>query len=105
MNSNLIMYYSVIAIMILLEATSLSLFKSDNNLYIVIGVILYAVVGFGFNFVIKERGLAIGHALFDIITVILISGIGILYFKEELSYKKKIGLLLAIISVYLIESP
>jgi len=96
--------YGVIVLMIVLETLGLLLLKSYNKIYIGIGVILFAFVALGFNYLIKEKGLSLGHALFDVITVIIISSIGILYFKEELTHKKLLGLLLAIISVYLIES-
>lgn len=94
--------YALIVGVILVEAFTLSLFKSRKLWYV--ALFLYIIVGLGLSVLIRKRGLAVGHAVFDFMGILIITLIGLFYYKEKLSYKQIAGLVLGFIALYLIES-
>lgn len=97
-------YFSIFLILLaIIETTGMSLFKQTNIGYVVLGLILYITVSLGLVYLVKTRGLAVGHALYDMSTIIVATLVGLFFFKESVNTKKAIGLILAIISVILLE--
>ena len=90
-------------LLVIVEAITLSMFKT--NLHPVISVGLYSLIGFGLSKLIHSEGLVAGHAFYDFSSILVISLIGIFYFKEKVSIKQVIGLLLGIVSVVLLDTP
>lgn len=84
------------------ESGAMTLFKNKNRINVGIGFTLYMITSLGLVYLVQHRGLAIGHALFDVSSIIIATVIGIYYFKEEIDYKKAFGIALAIISVGLL---
>lgn len=97
-NYNLII---ITIISVIIESFAISLFKFNEYFYI--AICLYALTGYALGTLIKHKGLVVGHALYDIISILTISLIGIIYFKEILTIKQFIGLLFGIVSIYLLE--
>ena len=88
-------------ISVIIESFAISLFKFKEYFYIAIA--LYSFTGYALGSLIQHSGLVIGHALYDIISILTISLIGVFYFKEVLSMKQWIGLLFGFIAIYLLE--
>ena len=88
--------------------TQASKISNTNNSYqryflIALGITLYALVGIILYFLlVKQKQLIVVNTLWQVLNVILITSIGIFYFKETLSKYQIIALILAIISIILI---
>jgi small multidrug resistance pump len=67
-----------------------------------LGFALYASTAFGWVFVMKHLKLATISVLYSVSLVLLLTGIGVLLFRESLNSLEVIGILLAIISLVLL---
>ncbi len=94
--------YLLIGAIVLLEAGVISFAKKGKSSWWYF-IPLYAIVGVGLGLIIEEKGLAAGHALFDLYGIVVVTLIATFYLNEEISNKRKLGLLLALISIYLLD--
>lgn len=85
------------------ETGAMSLFKSPNYNLVITGFIAYMGVTMALVYLVRSRGLAVGHALFDVSSIIIATLVGIFALGEPTNTKQNIGLLLAIISVILLQ--
>ena len=76
---------------------------NKKNNYFIIGLVFYMIVGIILYHVLKIGNLAITNALWNATTVVLVTLVGIFYFKEELSNYQYIGLLFAIFAIVFME--
>ena len=71
-------------------------------IYIPLGMIVYSLQPLLFVESLKYETLTVMNILWDIISDILVSGIGLFYFKEKISTLKMIGLSFACIAIILL---
>lgn len=88
---------------LIIEVITLVMFKFKNN--VIFSILLYSLIGYFLRDIIHDKGLTIGHAFYDFSSVIIISLVGIFYFKEKVTKRQIIGLLLGVVSVYLLDKP
>lgn len=105
-NSKLI-FLILLFIAVLLEVFSDILFKKwslgSKNSFLVIGLIIY-MIGTAFWAVsLKYEFLSKAISVFAVLNLIVLVLVGIVYFKEDLSFVNKIGIGLGVLSVILIE--
>ena len=86
-----------------LETGAMTLFKNRNQTLVIIGFISYMAVTLGLVYLVRNHGLAAGHALFDVSSIIIATFVGLFVLGEPANAKKIAGLVLAIISVYLLQ--
>ena len=67
-----------------------------------IGLIIYSSTAFGWVFVMKYLKLGTISGLYSVSMIILLTAIGVLFFKETLNYYEIAGLLMAIGSLILL---
>ena len=67
-----------------------------------LGFALYASTAFGWVFVMKHLKLATISVLYSVSLVLLLTAIGVLFFRESLSYFEVIGIVLAVTSLVLL---
>jgi multidrug transporter EmrE-like cation transporter len=67
-----------------------------------LGFALYASTAFGWVFVMKHLKLATISVLYSVSMVVLLTAVGVLVFRETLSYSEVAGLLMAIGSLILL---
>src|SRR5262249_8616956 len=67
-----------------------------------IGFALYASTAFGWVFVMKHLKLGTISVLYSISMVLLLTGIGVAFFRETLNYAEILGLILAIVALILL---
>ncbi len=84
-----------------LEIVTLTLMKTDTHVIIIL--LLYTILGYGLRFLIKKKGLRRGIT-HELLGMVCSSLIAILYFDEKISLPKIFGLLLAMGSLYLLNS-
>ena len=96
----------MLIILVLVEAAAMSTIEyganNGSNIYI-FGILLYLLVGYILYLVLVQNDLAITNAKWNVLSIILVTSIGILYFKETLSLAEKLGLGFAILSIFLME--
>jgi len=68
----------------------------------IVGVLLYALTAIGWFYAFKHMKLAMVGVVYSLSTLILLTLLGTLYFREHLSYVEGIGLLLAIVVIILL---
>jgi multidrug transporter EmrE-like cation transporter len=83
-----------------LEIFTLTLMKT--TLHNAVIFILYGILGLGLRFIIKERGLVSGNAIYDILGIVGSSLIAFFYFGEKLTYTNSLGIVLALVSLFML---
>jgi drug/metabolite transporter (DMT)-like permease len=67
-----------------------------------LGFALYASTAFGWVFVMKHLKLATISVLYSVSLVLLLTAVGVLLFRETLSYFEVIGIVMAVVSLMLL---
>ena len=67
-----------------------------------LGFALYASTAFGWVFVMKHLKLGTISVLYCVSLVLLLTGIGVVLFRESLNYFEVIGIVLAVVSLLLL---
>ena len=102
-----LIFFVLIALAVLLEAVADVLFKKwslgSRNLLLIIGFVIYFIGTVFWAFSLKYEYLSKAISVFTVINLIVIVLIGFLYFNEDLSLTNKIGVMLGVISVILVE--
>lgn len=100
-------FFGLIALAVSLEAVADIFFKKwsiDNkSVLLYIGFLLYFIGTIFWAISLKYEYLAKAISIFTVLNLIIIVLVGVLYFKEDLSLVNKIGIILGILSVVLIE--
>ena len=95
-------------LMALMDSVVLSLLKSYSigliqwNGIILISMLVYSIQPLIFLESLKGNGLIIMNLLRDVMSDILVTSVGLIYFSEKLTNVKKVGVLLSVISVILL---
>ena len=96
----------LLLMLVIVEATAMSTIEyganNGSNVYI-FGILLYLLVGYILYKILITSGLAMTNAKWNVLSIILVTSIGILYFREKLSIYEKFGLGFAILSIFLME--
>lgn len=91
----------------ILEAVGDSILKKwaidGKQIFFILGLIIYFAATLVWAFSLKYEFLSKAISIVTILNLIIVVLVGVLYFKEDLSWTNKIGILLGIISVVLIE--
>jgi len=78
--------------------------KLSKGPYLILGLISYCLVGFIYYHMLSTgKGMAISNTLWNIGTIVLVTIIGWLIFKQKLSKRSIVGIFLAIVAGALIE--
>ena len=67
-----------------------------------LGFALYASTAFGWVFVMKNLKLATISVLYSVSLILLLTAVGVVLFRESLSYFEVIGIVLAVVSLVLL---
>ena len=76
--------------------------NSMKTKWFYIGFVLYASTAFGWVFVMKYLKLATISVLYSVSMILLLTAIGVVFFRETLNYYEIAGLILAIASLILL---
>lgn len=77
--------------------------SNNKNIFLVIGLIIYLIGTILWAISLKYEFLSKAISIVTILNMLVVVGFGVLYFKEELSLVNIIGILLAVLSIFLIE--
>jgi small multidrug resistance pump len=98
--------FLLLIMLVIIEAVAMSSIEyGANNKYniFMVGILLYPLVGYILYLLLIDGDLAITNAKWNILSIILVTIIGIFIFKEKVSIYGKCGLVLAILSIFLME--
>lgn len=104
MNLSLIIMLIMTSVDIIMES-SVKLYRTNNNIkYIVFAMILYSLQPLLFNYNMKttKMGMAETNILWNITSTIIVTIIGVYYFKEKLENHSKLGITFGIIAIFLL---
>jgi drug/metabolite transporter (DMT)-like permease len=76
--------------------------NSLMTIWFYIGFLVYASTAFGWVFVMKHLKLATISVVYSVSMVLLLTAIGVVFFRESLSYYEIAGLVMAIASLMLL---
>lgn len=76
-----------------------------SNSYLVIPTIVYAMQPHIFLASLKYENMTVMNLLWDVISDVLVTGSGLLFFKEKLSHMKMLGIVFAFIGIVLLTWP
>jgi len=76
---------------------------SDRTIFYVIGLILYLIGSVFLVATFKEKNMAIASSIYVIFNVVTLSLVSWLYFKEALGIYQIIGIVLALVSIFIME--
>lgn len=65
-------------------------------------VLLYGATPLIFLYALRFEGVAIMNVLWDVVSSILVTALGIYFFKEDISERKKIGIFVSILAIFLL---
>jgi multidrug transporter EmrE-like cation transporter len=94
-------------LMAFIDTFVLALFKGYSlgqitwNAVIPFGMLLYSLHPFIFLKSLKYESMTVMNLLFDVISDVTITTVGLLFFKESISNMKKVGLILAFMGIVL----
>ena len=73
--------------------------------FFAIPVVIYALQPVLFLKSLDYEGLSVMNMIWDVLSGIFVTILGIYYFQEKITTKKFVGILLSILSIYLLTSP
>jgi multidrug transporter EmrE-like cation transporter len=95
-------------VLALLDAVSLPLFKTayiaNNNYYLFAGIMLSLVQTLMFYYSIQFSTLVVMNLLWDLLSGVSVTLVGIFIFRENMSITKLLGIALSFVSIYLLDS-
>ena len=98
--------WSFIITLAIIETLAMSTIEysaNNKNNYYLFGILLYGIVAYILYRILVSSKLAITNALWNATTVILVTLVGVFYFKEELNKYECIGIFFAILAVIFME--
>jgi multidrug transporter EmrE-like cation transporter len=75
----------------------------NNNLVLIAGFVIYFIGTVFWAFSLKYEYLSKSISVLTVLNLIAVALVGVLYFKEDLTLINKIGIILGVVSVILIE--
>lgn len=94
-------------LMAFIDTFVLALFKGYSlgqikwNAVVPFGMLLYSLHPYIFLKSLKYESMTVMNLLFDVISDVTVTAVGLLFFKEAISNMKKVGLMLAFIGIVL----
>lgn len=103
-----IVFFFLVCLAVALEIIADILFKkwsiNNRNLLLFLGFFIYFIGTIFWAFSLKYEYLSKAISIFTLLNLIVLALVGLFYFKENLSIMNKIGIILGILSAFLIEA-
>ena len=74
---------------------------TDNYIYLILTMMCYLILMIAYINILKEN-ISAKYTILQIMQILIISFIGIFYFREQINFIKMLGIIFAIVSVYLL---
>lgn len=76
--------------------------KGVDTKWFILGLVTYAATAFGWFYVIKHIKLSSVGILYALSTAFILVGVGVIYFHDSLNTYEIVGIVLAIVSLFLL---
>jgi len=100
-------FYGLVTLAVVIEVIGDIFFKKwsidSRNILLYTGLFIYFIGTIFWAISLKYQFLSKAISIFTVLNLILVVGVGVLYFNEEISMINKLGIGLGILSVILIE--
>tara|TARA_Y100000592_G_C5335506_1_gene251672 strand:- start:307 stop:645 length:339 start_codon:yes stop_codon:yes gene_type:complete len=95
--------YGIIILLAVLESVSMSSLKISKgyDVYLIASILCFVSLVFLFRELLKYKNLSIAYLLYHLGTILLVSLISFVIYKEKFSTKEKIGLIMAVTAIIL----
>ena len=90
----------LVIVLTILELSTLSLMNTNSPTWLII--MLYGLLGYGLRELIRKKGLISGNAIYDFFGIIGSTIVAVIFFGEKITIYKIIGLLVGVLSLYLL---
>lgn len=101
------LFFGLLIASALFEVFADVLFKKwaleNKTLVLIIGLVAYGIGTIFWAFSLRYETLSKASVIFAIIALIMLIGVGVLYFDERLTFWNKIGIVMGLISVVLLQ--
>ena len=98
-----LIWFLLACIVISLPITCLKKYiETSDHLYIVYAMILYGFLSFLYLKLLRHNDISFIYTILNIISILTISVIGFLYFDDKIDNYKITGIILSIISIFLL---
>ena len=74
---------------------------TDNYIYLILSMMCYLILMITYINILKEN-ISGKYTILQIMQILIVSFIGIFYFREQINFIKMLGIIFAVISVYLL---
>ncbi|HZX12649.1 MAG TPA: SMR family transporter [Candidatus Nanoarchaeia archaeon] len=102
-----VLFFLLIFLAVLFEIVADVLFKKwsmeSKTFLFVVGIVLYAIGTVFWAFSLKYEFLSRAIIVFTVVNLVVISLVGVIFFKESLSLVNKVGIFAGLLSVVLVE--
>ncbi len=102
-----IIFFALISVAVIFEAIADFYFKKwsieNKTSLFSIGVVLYTVGTFIWAYSLKYEFLSKAISIFTVLNLIIIVLVGVFFFKEDLSLLNKLGIMLGVASIFLMQ--
>lgn len=78
--------------------------KTHNIQWILLSTFSYAILIYAYSIILADKNITIVYPILKVLSVLLVIAAGVFLFRNELDTKSIIGILLGIISIYLLSS-
>ena len=103
-----ILFFSLVTVAVLIEAAADVLFKKwaigGSTTSLVLGLLAYTVGTVFWAVSLKVEFLSKAIVLFTLLNLVIVALMGVILFQEQLSFTNKMGIVLAFVSIVLLES-
>jgi len=78
--------------------------ENKNYLWIILSIISYIILILSYSIILIESNMIVVYSIVKILSLLIVGLLGIIFFNEKLNFKEGMGILLGIVSIYLLSS-
>jgi len=76
--------------------------ETNNYYWIIMSICCYLLLIFAYSIILTNTDIAIMYPLLKVISILIVVTLGLIFYKSELDGKSILGIILGIISIYLL---
>ena len=103
MNSYNIFWFFVAACAAAAPIPLIKMYTKTNEMYwIWLSIVSYATLIYAYSIILLDRNITIVYPILKVLSVLIVIGAGIVLFYNRLNLRSAVGILLGILSIYLL---
>ncbi len=73
-----------------------------HSKWFAVGIVLYTATAFGWVYVMRQTNLSTLGAVYSVSTIVLLTFVGVVFFREALHWQEGVGVAMAVASIVLL---